>query len=108
MPSPSNFHVRRRRIQPGDLAVTAGSFSLRAESETPRSYADQDYDYRTDAQSRIQTAKIFVTEQGYELATVTVRNGTRTKPTFVRTSDKVCGTEVAFPSINARCAESAC
>ena len=41
-----------------------------------------------------------MTEQGYEPATITVKAGRPMKLTFVRTSDKVCGTEVVFPSMN--------
>ena len=48
----------------------------------------------------MQTAKISVTEQGYEPATITVKAGHPIKLTFVRTSDEVCGTEVVFPSMN--------
>jgi cobalt-zinc-cadmium efflux system membrane fusion protein len=75
-------------IHAGDLVVTAGGFSLRAERE------------RLGLRALTQTAKISVTEQGYEPATITVKAGTPTKLTFVRTSDKVCGTEVVFPSMN--------
>jgi plastocyanin domain-containing protein len=41
-----------------------------------------------------------VTDQGYEPAKVTLRAGTPARITFVRTSDKTCGTEVVFPSLN--------
>ena len=39
-------------------------------------------------------------EQGYEPAKVTLRAGTPARITFVRTTDKTCGTEVVFPSLN--------
>ena len=38
-------------------------------------------------------------EQGYEPAKVTLRAGTLARITFVRTTDKTCGTEVVFPSL---------
>jgi hypothetical protein len=47
-----------------------------------------------------QTAKILVTEKGYEPDTVSLRAGTAARLTFVRTSDKTCATEVIFPSLN--------
>jgi membrane fusion protein, heavy metal efflux system len=77
-------------IHPGDLVVTAGSFSLRAERER--------LGLRTTKAT--QTEKISVTERGYEPATITVKAGRPTRLIFVRTSDKVCGTEVVFPSLN--------
>jgi membrane fusion protein, heavy metal efflux system len=80
-------------IQPDDLIVTTGSFSLRAERERLGLRSNV-------APSTKQSAKIFVTEQGYDPSTITVRAGRPTKLTFLRTSDKVCGTEVVFPSMN--------
>ena len=41
-----------------------------------------------------------MSEQGYEPAKVTLRAGTCARITFVRTTDKTCGTEVVFPSLN--------
>ena len=41
-----------------------------------------------------------MSEQGYEPAKVTLRAGTPARITFVRTTDKTCGTEVVFPSLN--------
>ena len=41
-----------------------------------------------------------MSEKGYEPATVTLRAGTPARITFVRTTDKTCGTEVVFPSLN--------
>ena len=45
---------------------------------------------------------MLVTEKGYEPAQVTLRAGTPAKITFVRTTDKTCGTEVVFPSLDIR------
>ena len=39
-------------------------------------------------------------EQGYEPAKVTLRAGIPARLTFLRTTDKTCGTEVVFPSLN--------
>jgi plastocyanin domain-containing protein len=44
--------------------------------------------------------KVLVTERGYEPAKVTVRAGTPARIIIVRTTDKTCGTEVVFPSLN--------
>ncbi len=41
-----------------------------------------------------------VNEQGYGPAKLTLRAGTPARITFVRTTDKTCGTEVVFPSLN--------
>ena len=43
---------------------------------------------------------MIVSEQGYEPAKVTLRAGTPARITFVRTTDKTCGTEVVFPALN--------
>ena len=48
----------------------------------------------------VQTAKVLVGEKGYEPGRVSLRAGTPAKITFVRTTDKTCGTEVLFPSLN--------
>ena len=87
--------------------MTEGSFFVRAERErlglrpaanttsaTPASSSDG----RSDEAA--QTAKVVVNEQGYEPARVTLRAGTPARITFVRTTDKTCGTEVVFPSLN--------
>ena len=50
----------------------------------------------------MQEAKVLVTEKGYEPAKLTLRAGTPVKITFLRTTDKTCGTEVVFPSLNIR------
>jgi plastocyanin len=48
----------------------------------------------------VQTAKIVVSEHGYEPATITLRAGTPARITFLRTTDKTCAAEVVFPSLN--------
>jgi plastocyanin domain-containing protein len=41
-----------------------------------------------------------VTEKGYEPETVTLRAGVPARLTVVRMTDKTCGTEIVFPSLN--------
>jgi len=80
-------------IAPGDSVVSEGSFSVRAE---------RDRLGVRDAEAPIAAseARVLVTEQNYEPARVTVRAGVPARITFVRTTDKTCGTEVVFPSLN--------
>jgi membrane fusion protein, heavy metal efflux system len=80
-------------VQPGDVVVTEGSFFVRAERERLGLRPADDA-------PRAQTAKVVVNEQGYEPAKVTLRAGSPARITFVRTTDKTCGTEVVFPSLN--------
>jgi plastocyanin len=94
-------------IQPGDSVVTEGSFFVRAERERLglRPAARTANASATPASSSngakaVQTAKVVVNEKGYEPARVTLRAGTPARITFVRTTDKTCGTEVVFPSLN--------
>jgi cobalt-zinc-cadmium efflux system membrane fusion protein len=96
-------------VQPGDVVVTEGSFFVRAERErlglrpaaspaTAKASSASSSDGRSSEAA--QTAKVVVSEQGYEPAKLTLRAGTRVRLTFVRTTDKTCGTEVVFPSLN--------
>ena len=94
-------------VQPGDVVVTAGSFFVRAERERLGLRPAANLQGATPATSSdgrsgepAQTAKVVVSEQGYEPAKVTLRAGTPARITFVRTTDKTCGTEVVFPSLN--------
>ena len=50
----------------------------------------------------MQTAKVVVSEQGFEPSRVTLRPGVAARLTFLRTTDKTCGTEAVFPSLNIR------
>ena len=94
-------------VQPGDIVVTEGSFFVRAERERlglrpPANTANVGAMPASSSNSNeaVQTAKVVVNEQGYEPATVTLRAGTPARITFLRTTDKTCGTEVVFPSLN--------
>jgi cobalt-zinc-cadmium efflux system membrane fusion protein len=94
-------------VQPGDVVVTDGSFFVRAERErlglrpaTNAANASATPASSSNSNEAVQTAKVVVNEQGYEPAKVTFRAGTPARITFVRTTDKTCGTEVVFPSLN--------
>ena len=95
-------------VQPGDVVVTEGSFFVRAERERlglrPAASTANANATSASATGRnsetAQTAKVVVSEQGYEPARVTLRAGILARITFVRTTDKTCGTEVVFPSLN--------
>jgi len=93
----------------GDRVVAEGSFFLRAERERLGLRAAERFSSTQPASpmqgtqatsSRVQTAKIVVSEQGYEPSKVTLKAGVAARLTFLRTTDKTCGTEVVFPSLN--------
>jgi RND family efflux transporter MFP subunit len=93
-------------VQPGDVLVTAGSFSVRAERERLGLRAGQSATPGVTAPvvserggQPVQSARIAVTEQGFEPAKVAVRAGTPARLVFTRTTDKTCGTEVVVPSL---------
>lgn len=93
-------------VQPGDTIVAEGSFTIRAErdrlglrgSEASAPAAASGSGVSANAQE----AKVLVTEKGYEPAKLTVQAGQAARITFIRTTDKTCGTEVVFPSLNIR------
>lgn len=111
-------------LRPGDAVVTTGSFFVRAERERlglrptppPASGASSTRAPEAPAPSAaapaatgaaaaphaVQRATITVTEGGYEPATVTLRAGAPVQLTFLRTTDKTCGTEVVVPSLDVR------
>jgi RND family efflux transporter MFP subunit len=98
-------------LKQGDTVVSDGSFFVRAERErqglrparvsraaggtVPAQASER-------AAANVQERKVLVTEKGYEPAKVTLRAGTPARITFVRTTDKTCGTEVVFPSLDIR------
>ena len=47
----------------------------------------------------VQAVKIVSNEMGYEPDRIPVRAGVPVRLTFVRTTDKTCGTEVIFPAM---------
>jgi membrane fusion protein, heavy metal efflux system len=98
-------------VQPGDVVVTEGSFFVRAERERlglrPAAAVPSAAPTRVPsgiskegADPVVQSVKIVVNEQGYGPAKVTLRAGVPARLTFLRTTDKTCGTEVVFPSLN--------
>jgi cobalt-zinc-cadmium efflux system membrane fusion protein len=98
-------------VQPGDAVVTEGSFFVRAERErlglrpaaapaAPAPSTATPPASRASDTANIQSAKIVVNEQGFEPAKVALRAGAPARLTFIRTTDKTCGTEVVFPSLN--------
>jgi cobalt-zinc-cadmium efflux system membrane fusion protein len=93
-------------LQPGDIVVTKGSFALRAERDRlgfrPLSGVAGSQPVATDSATKTageQTARILVNDQGYEPASVSLRANVPARLTFLRTSDKTCGTEVTIPSL---------
>lgn len=99
-------------VQPGESVVTEGSFAVRAERErlglreggssAPVIANPSGVSAPAAANAAAQEEKVLVTEKGYEPAKLTVRVGQAVRITFVRTTDKTCGTEVVFPSLNIR------
>lgn len=96
-------------LQPGDVVVTEGSFFVRAERErlglrpaarTTNASATSGPASEGRGNEAVQTAKVVVNEQGYEPPTLRLSAGTPARITFVRVTDKTCGTEVVFPSLN--------
>ena len=99
-------------VQPGDTIVTDGSFAIRAERDrlglresgpsAPTTANPSSPSTPAAVGAGVPEAKVLVTEKGYEPAKLTVRAGQPARITFVRTTDKTCGTEVVFPSLNIR------
>jgi hypothetical protein len=98
-------------VQPGDVVVTEGSFFVRAERERlglrpavgSTTAAAGQVPSATGSErgnESVQTAKIVVSEQGYEPPKLVLRAGVLARLTFLRTTDKTCGTEVVFPALN--------
>jgi cobalt-zinc-cadmium efflux system membrane fusion protein len=92
-------------LSAGDSVISKGSFFVRAEAKRLGIRSAQSPTPTTPAagqagSSRSQDAKILVTEKGFEPDKVTLRAGSPVRLTFVRTTDKTCGTEVVFPSLN--------
>jgi multidrug efflux pump subunit AcrA (membrane-fusion protein) len=99
-------------VKPGDQIVSQGSFFVRAERErlglaSPRDSSTAPLAGRSESVdsargAAVQTARITVREQGYQPSRVTLRAGIPARLTFMRTTDKTCGTAVTFPSLNIR------
>jgi hypothetical protein len=97
-------------VQPGESVVTDGSFAVRAErdrlglrvAESPTGATPVAGSSSSADVSEAQGGKVLLTEKGYEPAKLTLRAGQLARITFTRTTDKTCGTEVVFPSLNIR------
>jgi len=93
-----------------DIVVSKGSFFLRAEVERLGLRAESGSAVTgsmpthgsAEAPAEVQTARIAVTEKGFEPQTVTLRTGVPARLTVVRTTDKTCGTEIVFPTLSIR------
>jgi hypothetical protein len=81
----------------GDAVVSKGSFSIRAERERVGAGGAAPV-----ATSGVQTARVIVSEKGYEPARVTLRAAVPARITFVRTTDATCGMAVTIPSLSLR------
>lgn len=99
----------RSGVQPGDVIVSEGSFFVRAERErlglkAPARPAGSNPpgDLHGNAGAGLQSVTVSIAEQGFEPARVTLRAGIPARITFVRTTDKTCGTEVVVPSLDIR------
>ncbi|MBX7053775.1 MAG: cupredoxin domain-containing protein [Pyrinomonadaceae bacterium] len=46
---------------------------------------------------RSQSARVEITEQGYSPASVSLRRGVPASLTFIRLTDRTCGTEIVIP-----------
>lgn len=96
-------------IQAGDLVVSEGSFSVRAERErlglraspgTPsRGPSEAQGHVGRERNPDVQDATIVVGETSFEPSRLTVRAGVPARLTFTRTSEKTCATSVVFASL---------
>ena len=84
-------------LRAGDMIVSAGSFSIRAERER---LGLRSATRPTVAAAAVQTATISLGEKGYDPSRLTLRAGVPARLTFIRTTDKTCGTEIAFPALD--------
>lgn len=79
-------------LEPGDVVVTKGSFSVRAERDRLGVKPGP-------TTANVQSAKVVVNERGFEPAKITLRAGAPARITFVRQTEKTCATEVVIPSL---------
>ncbi len=96
-------------VQTGDVVVTEGSFSVRAELERlglraapPRSGAGGSTSDARPGGTQAQEVRVTVTEASFEPQRITLRAGAPARITFTRTSDKTCATTVVFASLKIR------
>jgi RND family efflux transporter MFP subunit len=99
-----------RGVRPGDSVVSKGSFAIRAERErlglrspsqsaSPSAWAGQGPPSGA-AQQNVQTARVTVSDKGFEPNRVMLRAGVPARITFVRTVEATCATEIMLPALN--------
>ena len=95
-------------VQAGDVVVSEGSFSIRAERErlglrlsSGTSLAGPATPERAAVQGTadVQEATITVGDTGFQPSRLTLRAGVPARLTFTRTSNTTCATSVVFPSL---------
>ena len=99
-------------VRPGDVVVSEGSFSVRAERERlglrPSPSAPGSDVSTTGGHAGmsgtpdVQEAKIVVGDTSFEPSRLTLRAGVPARLTFTRTSDKTCATSVVVPSLRVK------
>ena len=62
------------------------------------SFAASAQTYRRPAKHKTQTAKVQITEQGYQPGSLNLRRGVPARITFQRMTDRTCGTEIVLPA----------
>jgi RND family efflux transporter MFP subunit len=97
-------------VQAGDVVVSEGSFSIRAERErlglrtsprtSPRGPAEAQGHVGMQGTPDVQEAKITVGDTSFEPSRLILRAGVPARLTFTRTSEKTCATSVVFASLN--------
>jgi plastocyanin domain-containing protein len=58
--------------------------------------------HEANAKPKVQTAKVRITERGYEPVALKLRRGIPARVTFVRTTDATCAKEIVLPDFNIR------
>jgi plastocyanin domain-containing protein len=62
------------------------------------SFAASAQTHRKTGKSKVQTAKVLINEQGYAPGSLNLRKGVPAKITFLRTTERTCGTEIVIPA----------
>lgn len=83
----------RSGLEEGQLVITSGATGLR--ENDPVTIAGP-------AAAESEAPTVRVTERGFEPASLTLPAGEKAQVTFLRTTDKTCGTEVVFPELKLR------
>lgn len=96
-------------VQAGNVVVSEGSFSLRAERERLGQRASPGTSLAGPAAGQgragmqgtpgVQEAKIAVGDMSFEPSRLTLRAGVPARLTFTRTSEKTCATSIVFASL---------